>query len=64
MTSALLKKERMLSRAERRRQQRNAAARRYRAAHRDAIKVAENLEVPIAVARALLGITQQPHQPR
>ena len=57
MTSALLKKER-------RRQQRNAAARRYRAAHRDAIKVAENMQVPIAVARALLGIAQQPHQPR
>ena len=37
---------------------RNAAARRYRARHRDAIKVAEQLMVPIAKARSLLARTQ------
>ena len=41
-----------------RRQSLNAAARRYRAKHRDAIKVAENLRVPIAVARSLLARTE------
>lgn len=41
-------------RTARRREQVRVNQRRYRARHRMAIKVAENLEVPIARARVLL----------